>query len=327
MSPMPTPRSSAAFSRDERCRGAVPQRTLDDRGAPRLGCRRPAARGATSKLGSVATQPPGHHSQRRSAAPGRRGVLDRPARLESGSTGSRRARRPVGRDSPPQPRRRCGRLVPRTSRPCPTRPTRTVTTAAIPSAVISVRRGARRTLRAGMRAGCRPGAAGRARRRARPCPSPPGSRPGWPRSASSAHRARPVERSPKSGSRSPSSGTAERRPSARRVSRHRQRQQVSQHPAEQLRRPQADADPEHTPRARRSAAPSSNGRSASRAVGTPSAIPMPISRRCASTMRVARLKAANAAPARISSAKMLNTAGRPRCPRTGGGERDPAPAS
>ena len=48
------------------------------------------------------------------------------------------------------------------------------------------------------------------------------------------------------------------------------------------------------------------GRMAIRRRGTPSAMAMPISRRCASTRRAVRLKAAATAPTKISMAKMLN---------------------
>ena len=52
-------------------------------------------------------------------------------------------------------------------------------------------------------------------------------------------------------------------------------------------------------------APTSSGRTASRVRDHPMAMPMPISRRCASTMRLARLKAPKVAPARMRPAKMF----------------------
>ena len=52
-------------------------------------------------------------------------------------------------------------------------------------------------------------------------------------------------------------------------------------------------------------APTSRGRAATRRRDQPMAMPMPISRRCDSTMRLARLNAPNAAQARMRAARMF----------------------
>ena len=86
---------------------------------------------------------------------------------------------------------------------------------------------------------------------------------------------------------------------------HRQRQQVLEDAAEHARRQAGRAPIRRRSRRRRSRRRAAAGGSRARRAGTPSAIPMPISRRWASTIRLARLKAANAAPARIRKAKIV----------------------
>ena len=115
-SPMPTPRSSAALRAMAIPR--EPRRSAPSRAVGRqIGCRRPAARARprSSSFERGAGRAPQPAGPPLTAAAWERA----PASSASGASGSRRARRPAGRDAPPQPRRRCGRWCPGTSRPCP----------------------------------------------------------------------------------------------------------------------------------------------------------------------------------------------------------------
>ena len=183
----------------------------------------------------------------------------------------------------------------------PITPTSTAMAAAIPSAVRPVRRGARSTLRNGIWVMVEPGRC--TSHRDRP---PPGVR--WVVRMASTGAMRSVWRNgrmqARSGMTNPSAAPRRNTAGWKSVIQTGMGMRLCHSEPRTCWRMRPRATPATAPPSA-TWAPNSTGRTAIRLVGTPMAMPMPNSRRCAVRIRPTRLNAANAAPNSTITAKML----------------------
>ncbi len=178
-----------------------------------------------------------------------------------------------------------------------------VTIAAIPSSVMIVRRGVRRTLRRGRLDRAPPGIRRPLTSQASPLLRAARA-PTWIASIGDTRSARQTGMAAAaSGSTSPSTAPWTNTPVWNADSTTGSGKNWSMTPASHASAARPTGMPSIRPRSA-ICAPSRSGRRASVRGGTPSAMPIPISRRCASTVRLIRLNAANVAAASIRKAKM-----------------------
>ena len=189
-------------------------------------------------------------------------------------------------------------MVPRNESTSPEKAVTTATIVPTPSAVSRVRRGARSTLRIGICTSADPGTCSRLPIAARPL-EPAERNPIRIASIGGTRTPRQTGKAVATiGRIRPSSAPRMKTCSSNGVRITGRGRRSSRAPRNTSPASRPSARPRTVP-AKAISAPSRSGRIASSHDGTPSAIPTPISRRWASTIRLARLKAAKAAPARI----------------------------
>ena len=296
MSPTPTPRSSAAF-----WARTIPGRSVVSSPELAVGRHRSLSKSVTARSTSISSSPgsrvpPSANPVSASATHGDP-VTARTASLSTGAkstpTVSCSGCSPTNSSSPRSMVATKESIIPMT-------PTSTAMAAPMPSAVRIVRRGPRTTLRTGSMATVEPGSGSRRTSGASP---PETARCAvWMASTGATRTARRTGRAVATiGRRSPRA--APRRKTSGWNSKI--QEGIGKKPRSRSAIRASMSSPTPTPNAAPRAAtwtPTSRGRNAMRAGGTPRAMPMPISRRWASTMRTMRLNAAKAAPSRMRTA-------------------------